>query len=273
MYPDVPHEHRALLEPHLKGAQGRVTQLEQQYAPFKEFIDSGMDPQTAGNLLKFSATFEQDPLGTWVRMGRMLQQPGQQGQPPVIDPELDVDYLEALARGEDPDAGLMDTAMGQGQPGQAGTPANGQVDPEFAQYVRGLEEQVQQLTQRYETDARTRHETVTNQLFERSLNRIREAVKQSGWPEELLTDREIGAKLIVNNGNVQQTITDLTNTRTGLLKGFTDKKEPAADGVTMPNGAPPTTPKPKPAKDSWGRARQGATVRLRRNNIADAQSS
>src|SRR3982751_1011007 len=46
MYPNVPEEHRALLEPTLREQiQPYVTRLEQQYAPFKQF--EGVTPEDA----------------------------------------------------------------------------------------------------------------------------------------------------------------------------------------------------------------------------------
>ena len=44
LFPDVPEDQRALLEPHLRNVQGHVTKMEQQYSPYKDLVEAKADP-------------------------------------------------------------------------------------------------------------------------------------------------------------------------------------------------------------------------------------
>lgn len=270
MFPDVPEEQRPLLEPHIRSAVGRVTQLEQQLAPFKPFLDAGYSPQAAEGLIRFSADFERNPADMWLRMGAMLQQrPGPNGRP-VVDPELDLDHLAALVRGEDPDA------QQQGQvPGQQQGPADGQLPPEVLQYIQGLQQEVQELKQGVTQDRVQRQELIQDRLLDQQLNQMKSSLKEAGWPEDLLTDEELYARLITAGGDVNHALSGMVNVRTGLLRGYTEQNQNGRPGaLNMPDGAPPTPPTNTPSgrgNDSWGKARVAATQRLARANQADAQ--
>lgn len=269
LFPNIPEEHWSILEPHVREVQGHVSRLEQQLAPFKPFADAGLDAQAAGNLIRFSADFERDPLTMWLQMGRMLQQPGQQGQS-VVDPEVDLDYLEAIAKGEDPDEGV---GGAPGVPGQQGA-QNDQVPPELAQYIQGLEQRIDQLQNGFQQQQVSQQERVQDRMLQQTTNTIREQVKASGYPEELLTDEEIHTRLMMTRGNMQAAIKSFVDHRNGLLKNYTEPRtDPGSQGLEMPNGAPPTTPRAPEPKDAWGKARQSASARMRRNNSAAAQNS
>jgi hypothetical protein len=269
MFPDVPEEQRPLLEPHIRSAVGRVTQLEQQLAPFKPFLDAGYSPQAAEGLIRFSADFERNPADMWLRMGAMLQQrPGPNGRP-VVDPELDLDHLAALVRGEDPDA------QQQGQvPGQQQGPVEGQLPPEVLQYIQGLQQEVEDLKQGFTQDRVQRQELVQDRLLDQQLTQMKSSLKEAGWPEDLLTDEELYSRLIVAGGNVESALSGMVNVRSGLLKGFTEQNQGQPGDLNMPNGAPPVPAPQRPSgrgNDSWGKARTGATQRLARANQAAAQ--
>lgn len=269
-FPNVPAEARGQLEPHLRDVQGYVTSLEQAHAPFKQFAEAGLDDQAAGSLIKFSADFERDPLTVWLNMGRMLQQAN--GGLPVLDPEIDIDHLAAMAAGEDTDAGGYE---GYGQP--VGQPAEGDVSPQVMQYIQKLQDQVKQLSDGVENDRVTRQTQVQDQLYERRMGQMREAVKKTGYPEELLTDEKLTATILVHKGDMKAATQSLVDERTALLRGSPSVQRATGgqpqSGATMPNGAPPTPPRVKPnhRDGTWGKARETATARLRRENIAAAQ--
>lgn len=274
LFPNVPQEHRTLLEPHIREVQGHVTKLEEQIAPFRQFADAGLTPQAAEGLIRFSANFERSPLDTWIQMGKMLQT-DYAGKGPVVDPDVDIDYLAALARGEDPDADMLAGQQG-GVPGQAAPqdPGNGQVPPEWAQYVADLQQQVQALGQALQQDRAQRQDAVSDRLLENQLATMKKAVVDAGWPEDLINDQELYSRLIVHGGNVQSAIKSMVDVRGGLLKGYTDNQQRNQPGdLNMPNGAPPAPPQ-KPSgrgQDSWGKATRNATSRLARENQAAAQ--
>jgi len=268
-FPDVPDEHWQLIEPHMGRMQGYVTQLQQQAAPFKQFIDSGYTAEQAANLLQFEQRFGQSPLEVWIELGQLLQQ-GNNGQPPVMDPEVDLEHLAALARGEDPDAA----------PGAAYGPPGAQqfdpqtVDPGLMEYVRGLEAKVQELDQGIQQDRTQRQTVVQDRLYDQELSKMRQTLQQAGWPPEMLSDESLGAQVIVHRGNFGQATKALVDQRTGLLKGFTDNRNQEPEPTDLPNGAPPTANrdvKPRDRNDPWKAATRNAQARLARNNRANAQ--
>jgi len=264
-FPDVPDEHWQLIEPHMGRMQGYVTQMQQQMAPFKSFIDSGYSPEQATNLLRFEQRFAQSPLEVWLELGGLLQQ-GQNGQPPVMDPELDLEHLAALARGEDPDAA---PGVGLTQPGAQ--PQPGSQDP----YVQGLEAQLQELQQSIQQDRSSRQQMIEDTVYDRELTKMRQTLVQAGWPQEMLSDESLGAHVIVHRGDFGQATKSLVDQRAGLLKGFVQNRNPEPQPTDLPNGAPPTTPredvKPRDRNDPWKAATRNAQARLARNNKAAAQ--
>ena len=95
LFPDVPEEQRPLLEPHLRNTQAHVTRLEQQYAPYKGLIDAGLPAEDVQNIINLNASFERDPVGTWIWLAQMMQQSGSMGD------ELDLEAVQAILNGED----------------------------------------------------------------------------------------------------------------------------------------------------------------------------
>lgn len=269
-FPNVPDEHWALMEPHVANFEGTVTQLQQQVAAFKPMIDAGYDPQRLQGLVNFEAKFAQSPLDTWLEMGQMLQQ-GQNGQPPAVHPDVDLEYLAAIARGEDPDAtpGVV--------PNQPGATPPGQLTPELQQayeQIATLTQQVTQLQQGFQQDQVTRQTQVQDQVLKLRMGQMREALKKGGWDETLLTDEVLGGAIIVHKGDFQQAVQALLDQRTALLKGITDPRlnpnTTATPGrTTLPNGAPPTDARTQSRRgdnDPFSKGTRNAEARLKRLN-------
>lgn len=269
LFPNVPQEHRALLEPHIREMQGHVTRLEEQLTPFKSFTDSGVDPQTAAGLIRFNNDFMANPLEMWVRMGSMLQQ--QQGQDgrPIVDPEVDLEYLAALARGEDPDADAADQAgglpVGQQPQGGAGE----------GQLLQQMQQRIEQLQNELEQDRTQRQTAVQDIVLDRRMAQMRDALKQAGYPEDLLTDDEMHARIIAYRGDFQAATKSFLDHRAGILKGFTDQRNNGPKPLEMNNGTPPVAPREevrgRDAGDPFARARPKAMSRIRRENRTTAQ--
>lgn len=248
-FPNVPEEHRPLIEPHIREMQGHVTKLEQQLAPFKPFVDAGLQAQDAAGLVKFSQDFDAAPVDMWLRMGTMLQD--QQ----VLDPEIDLEYLAALARGEDPDA-------------LGGVEENGA--PQTPSELEELRQQLQALQDEREQEKVSRQEQIQNQFFDRQLGKMREELVKAGIPEDILTEEALTARVIVHKGNVASATKSFVDERAAILKGFTKNKEP--DDLELPNGVPDhEREEPRERDGSWGVARNKASARLRRENRAAAQ--
>lgn len=269
-FPDVPDEHWAIMEPHVGRFEGTVTQLQQQVAAFKPLIDAGYDPQKLQGLVNFESNFDQNPLQTWIQMGQMLQE-GQNGQPPAVHPDVDLDYLAAIARGEDPDAA---PGVPQGQPGAPPAGAT----PELAQayeQISALTQQVAQLQQGFQQDQVSRQTAVEDQVLTRRMGQMREALTKGGWPEDLLTDENLGAQVIMHRGDYAKATQALLAQRAALLKGITDPRlnpnDPSNTNpeTQLPNGPPPSRNREVPRRDEhdpWKKGTRSATARLARMN-------
>lgn len=258
LFPTVPEEQRSLLEPHLKNVQGHVTKLEQQYAPFKPFLEAGYTPDQVGGLMNFARSFDADPLQAWMELGQMLQG----GDQPLISQDLDFEILAKIARGEELEE---DPGQPQMMPEQ-----NGALPPELVQYIQGLEAKVNQLEQGFTQQQNQAREAAQNRLLQQQFGTMRETLKNGGFPDDALTDEALRSALITANGNVQAAIKFLTDQRSAILKSFTNSSGP--EDLDLPNGAPPTPPKPtREPRDGFEAARAGATNYLKRQNRAAAQ--
>lgn len=268
-FPDVPDEHWALMEPHVGRFEGFVTNLQQQVAQFRPLIDAGVTPDRVQGLVNFENKFAQAPLDTWLEMGQMLQQ-GQNGQRPAIDPDVDLEYLAAISRGEDPDQ-----TPGVGQP-QPGAQPPGQATPELQaayEMINGLKQELSQLQGTFQQDQVQRQTAVQDQFYNRRMGQMREALKKGGWPEELLTDESLGSQVIVHRGDFARATQSLLDQRAALLKGITDPRlnpnDPTTRTTTLPNGAPPSANRDlqrRDRDDPFKAATRNAEARLKRNN-------
>lgn len=264
-FPDVPDEHWALIEPHVGQIEAHTTQLQQQVAPFKALTDAGYDAQTLQGLVQFDQNFRSDPLAVWLKMGEALQQPGQNGRS-AVHPDVDMEYLAAIARGEDPDAGSVPGIQPGADPQQ--TPA-GAVPPELAQYIQGLEQQIQGLQGELQQDRTDRQTQVQDQLYTRRLDQMRGALKGAGYAENTLDDRSLTAHVIAYNGNFAAATKALIDQRSALLQGFVNNRQQEPEPTELPNGAPPTANRETPArdrKDPFKVARRNAEARMKRAN-------
>jgi hypothetical protein len=265
-FPNVPDEHWALMEPHVGQFEGYVTQLQQQVAPFKQLTDAGYDPQRLQGLVNFESRFAQDPLNVWLEMGQMLQQ-GQNGQNPALHPDVDLEYLAAIARGEDPDATPGVTS------GQPGAQQQGQMTPELQaayQQIQQLTQTVEQLQGSFQQDQVQRQTAIQDQFYNRRMEQMKQALTKGGWPEELLSEEALGAHVITHRGDFQKATQSLLDQRAALLKGIADPRlNPTPNPTNLPNGAPPVTQRQVPRRDendSFRKGTRNAEARLRRLN-------
>jgi len=112
MFPTVPEEQRSLLEPHIRGVQGHVTKLEQQYAPYKSVIDSGLKPEEVQGLIALNQAFDKDPVNTWLQLAANMQKQG------ALSDDLDLDAVKLVLEGKaELDPG---TEGSEGSPGAGG---------------------------------------------------------------------------------------------------------------------------------------------------------
>jgi hypothetical protein len=270
-FPDVPVEQRGALEPHLKNVQAHVTRMEQQYAPFKPFVNAGYTPDMVNGLVSFATQFDQNPLQAWIELGTALQQDDGSGQY-VISPDVDFDILGALARGEDvPDD---EEGMEAGLEGETRTPGDSDpssLPPEALQLVQQLQGRIDELEGRYDQDQTRTRERAAQRVLTQQYQTIRQAPELKGYPKEVLTDELLRSVMITANGNTPSAIQLLKQNYDGVVKGFTQQQtQRRAQPLDTSKGIPQARPRPSNG-DSWGQAREGARGFLKRRAQDAAQ--
>lgn len=230
-FPNVPEDIWGQVEPHVRGVQGHVTQLEQRYAPFKGYRDQDLQ-----GLAEFSTAFDRDPVGQWIRMAQGLQQAkGPNGQP-LLNPDLDVEHLAALATGQ---LGNEEPEVPGGQP-PAPNGSNGDVPPWAQQLMQRLDQLEGGVTQ----DRVSHRQQVEDAVLKRQVGSMKEQLVKAGYPEEALSEEGLLSTYIAHRGNVSAAVQSMVQMRMALLKGFTTPNgEPPPSGgdnndLTLPNGAP-----------------------------------
>ena len=252
MFPDVPEEQRALLEPHLRDVQAHVTRLEQAHAPYKDLeLPQGVDPQELPVLLNFNDQLNKDPVGTWLALAENMQKNG------VLPEDLDLEAVAAAANGQEYEGG--------GEPTEGGEPVEGE-SPEIAE-LRAQVEAEREARIAGETE---RQERIQNQLFQNALGKMRTALTEAGVNEETMPDdRLLASAIITNQGDVEAATQMLLGFRDSQIKGFTQgKTKGPSEEVTMPKGAP-KAPKRETGKGHRAQMReasQGAVQMLKRRN-------
>jgi hypothetical protein len=223
-FSNVPDEQWALIEPHLQNVNRHVTQTEQRFAPLKNYT-----PEAVQGLAQFAETFERDPRGQWLQLGTLLQQRG------LIDQDVDLEYLAAIAAGEDPDDGGDPNANGNGMPAVQDMPP----------WAQQLARQVEELSGGFNQFQQNSQQARENAALTRQMGWMKGQLKESGIPEELLTDQRLMSSFIAHGGNAQLAVKDLQDMRTGLLKGVANptQPKPGQRQLDLPNGAPPSPPR------------------------------
>lgn len=261
LFPDVPEEQRPLLEPHLKNVQGHVTRLEQEHAPFKPFVEASLSAEDAQNLVNLHQAFDQDPVGTWIKLGENMQ--GAQ----AMSDDLDLAQVKAILNGEDLDEE-------GGEPSDEG----GAGEEEMPGWAKQLQQELEAQKKERETQTQQQQKEQRQQHLEQALGSMRTQLKEAGFNEEDLTDQRLTAALIANNGDQDKALQDLTGLRESVLKGFTSKGNGSPSGtnesdLNMPKGAPtpPDRTKSRGPGKEFAEARAGAEQFLKSKGIAEAQ--
>lgn len=228
-FPNVPEEHKALLEPHLRQVQAYVTQQQQKFAPFKDYT-----PQQVQGLARFARDFEANPLGMFMSLAQQLQKDG------VIHPELDLEALQAYAQGQfdDDDDPVAPT------------------DGEIPQWAQPLFEKLSAFEQQQVQQQMAQQQAQEDALLNSQIAKVRENLKAAGISEEAVSDQAIVAQIIVANGDVAAAEKSIQDLRTGLLGEFVGKEQPEDDNerqLEMPRGVPKTP------KRGGGMTRRGST--------------
>lgn len=257
MFPNVPEQHRPLLEPHLRETQKTITQLQQQYAPYKGFVDAGYTPDQVQGLLKFSQDFDSKPMEMWVGLTQLLQERG------IIHEELDIDAVKAAAAGEpDPDEGIQ-------QPGANGEMPNVEDMPPWAQ---AMVQELQSLKSGLEQDKVQARQRAEDRLLDRQLEKMKQVLQKAGYPEDALNRETLVAHVITHNGNVEEATKALTGLREGVLKGFTEQAtQPGSRELEMPNGTPKAPERQTSHRDGFAVASAAAGQALRSAQQSEAQ--
>ena len=234
------------IEPHMANVNRYVTQLQQRYAPLKSYT-----PEQVQGLANFASRFDSDPRGMWEHLTRDLQARG------VIDAELDIDHLVALASGQNPE---QEEATMEGQ--YEGIP----------EWAQALQQSVEELREGRDQEQRTARERAQDAALKKQMGMMREQLKQQGVAEALLTDQRILAALIAHQGNTQQAIEAETAYRNETLKGFTQQAEERKPAdLEAPSGLPVKTSGKLPPRDGFEATRGAAEQFVAASNRANAQ--
>jgi hypothetical protein len=206
--------------------------LEQRTAAFK-----GYTPTQVQGLANFAKQFDANPMAMWLQMAAGLQQRG------ILHEDLDLEALQAVVRGEDPDNG-----QGFEQEGEL---------PEWAQPLMQFKDEYEQSKQQEQQRAveKTQDEALAKQLM-----KFQQELKAAGIPEQnLLPEKKMLAALLMHNGNLANAVREEVEYRNSLLKGVTQTKDPLeVDKV------PPHTKQPKRnSRSFFGDASVGAEQYLR----------
>jgi len=253
MFPDVPEEQRALLEPHLKKVQGHVTKLEQSHAPFKAFSDAGIDSNSAAGLIQLSQSFSRDPMGTWVAMGRQMQQEG------TLPDSLDIDAAESILKGED---------LNEEAPAGEGAEGADELNPQLKEVLTWKQEEEARRQQEEQTQVQQRQA----QALKGAEDGITAQLKEAGLTDQELENVNITGALITAQGDPDkalQSIIAFWEAAKGRLAKPTDKDDDTE--LEMPNGAPKVADsgiKGRRGSKSFNEANVGAKQFLRRQREA-----
>lgn len=255
LFPNVPEEHRSVLEPHLRAIQGEVGRLQEAHAPFKDY-----NPEEVKGLVQFDARFRSDPLGVWMDMAKMMQEQG------ALHEELDLETLAAIARGEevpDDDEEVEPTGFDG-------------LDPSVARHIQEMQARLDAFEQRDQQRTVQQQTAVQDRLLETQKGKMKETLVKAGYPEELLTDQRIIASIIAHRGQISAATQSMMEERNAILKGFTQQKSSSDEELEVRNGGPQSPAQPRVSSrekdDPFAHARERATSRLKRANRSEAQS-
>lgn len=253
LFPGVPEDQRSLLEPHLRNVQGHVTKMEQQYAPWKGVMDSGLDQQSVMNLIALNQAINDNPVEAFLRLGRSLQ------EAEALSGDLDFDAVQQILSGQE--------AV---EPG-AGPAGDGEEIPAWAQRLIAAEEKrsgtEQQQTQQQE--AAQRQEALT-----KTVEGIKGQLKEAGWDEADLDDDLIVSAILTHKGDADKAFGMVNEIRNKVLKGFASQNGGSGNDaeLEMPNGSPEgEKPKGRGSRAEWAGARKSAEQNLKRRIEAQAQ--
>lgn len=227
-FPNVPDDQWGVIEPHMQNINRHVDQLQQTYAPLK-----GMTPQAIQGLAAFSQQFDQDPVGQWIGLARALQERG------IVDPDVDLDYLAAIAAGQEP-------------PEDESQVPNG-LDPNnpLTAIVTALQKQVEELSGGIQQERQTTQQRSQDIALERQLSHLKGQLTEAGFPEEALSKEFLLSTYIAHRGNLNTALESITGLRNQLLTGFVQDPRaqqqqqrqngspPPKQDLDLPNGSPP----------------------------------
>jgi hypothetical protein len=136
------------IEPHLRSmdqaAQQRITSVNQQYAPFKQFSDAGIPPERLAQAIQYADMLDKDPVKVHEMLGGFLKETGR--MPTAAEAEQAMEDQENDEDQEPQGDPRVDQILGFLQQ-QARQQAEQVADAELAQEVSSLQTTHAELTQ------------------------------------------------------------------------------------------------------------------------------
>lgn len=207
-----------------KGVQDRFTQVQQQYEPWKPFIDQGIDPSTIQGLLNL---LENDPKSLWENLGQYHGFTGDQGQGEQQNgQEFNLDEIQ------DPDQ-QFDLSK----------------NPEFQQ----IKIQNEQMRQAFEAQIQQQQQAQMMSQLEQEINAVKE--KDPTIVEPVLLSLMHTFALSAEDAAVKY-----KEIQQQMLQGA---QRPAAPSVLSPTGGVPAAQGIKPSEMSRGDKRNLVAEMLR----------
>jgi hypothetical protein len=250
----VPDEAWTQIEPHMSRVNQHVTQLQQRYAPFSSYT-----PEAVQGLARFAEAFESDPAGQWIVLARALQQQGK------LDPDLDVDHLESLLKGE---------PQGQPQQQQQLTQGLNPEDPRDA-IILQLQQQVKDMSGWKEQTETSSRQRVEDAALNKSITWMTQQLKAGGIDEALLTRQRMIAQFVGHGGNAQAAVQDALEYRNAIMGGIvpdpTEQKK--ATTLALTNGVPKVPAERRPSAGAKRRGMFGEVSASAEQYMAKANQS
>jgi hypothetical protein len=258
LFPNVPEGQRELLQPHLTNVMGHVTRMEQQYAPYKGLTDA-IPPDQVQGLLGFLNNYSSDPVNTWLGLAQTLVENGT-----ISNPAFNVEQLQAMISGQAP----VDPSM-MGQQGQMGQAGQEEIPP----WAQEMQAKLQQYEQQEQTRQQAAQAAQEAQVLGEAHAAMREQLQAAGLPQDLISEEQMTAALIVHQGDINAAVGSFTGLREGLLGGFVAQngQGPGQPRVNGELNVPSTGIKGGKGKDAFRQASIGAQQMLAQNAAAQGQ--
>lgn len=260
LFPSVPEDQRPMLEPHIRGMQQYITQLQGQYAPYKGIADAGASAEDLQALHQFGQRLASNPVDTAMELLSSLQNNG------TISQDLDLEMVKAVASGTAPPESGDILESGEG------------VGDEMPEWAMTMQQQMAQMGQYFQTQEANRQKAAQDAALNTTLKQATDELQKAQvdlseyLPEGTDVNRWLTGLLVTNNMDVNAVVQTITGFRDAATKGLMQEADDSQPGdLELPNGVPAGRRQPSRTGDSFKDANAGALNMLQQRQRAEAQ--